>query len=90
MMLKQSRNFKCWKAKASTTKEPFTTTENDARLDIEANGLLGGRFSRTFFDVKFSPHMLNPALKLYLTPTNIMSVKTLKYQQKVLDVEHSS
>ena len=28
----------------------------DARLDIKANGLWGGRFSRTFFDVKiFKP-----------------------------------
>ena len=34
--------------------------------------------------------MLNPALKLYLTPTNTMRVKTLKYQQRILDVEHSS
>ena len=34
-----------------------TTTEDDARLDIKANGLWGGRFSRTFFDVKiFNPH----------------------------------
>ena len=57
MMLKQSRNFKRWKAKAFTTKEPFTTTENDARLDIKANGLLGGQFCRTFFDVKrFNAH----------------------------------
>ena len=34
-----------------------TTTEDDARLDIKANGLWGGRFSRTFFDVKIvNPH----------------------------------
>ena len=34
-----------------------TTTEDDARFDIKANGLWGGRFSRTFFDVKFfNPH----------------------------------
>ena len=51
-----------------------TTTEDDARLDIKANGLWGGRFSRTFFDVKISTPMLNPTLKLYLTPTNIMRV----------------
>ena len=29
-----------------------TTTEDDARLDIKANGLWGGRFSRTFLDIK--------------------------------------
>ena len=52
-----------------------TTTEDDARLDIKAIGLWGGRFSRTFFDKKkFSTPMLNPAPKLYLTPSNIMRV----------------
>ena len=34
-----------------------TTTEDEARLDITANGLWGSRFSRAFFDVKiFNPH----------------------------------
>ena len=34
-----------------------TTNEDGARLDVTANGLWGGRFSRTFFDVKiFKPH----------------------------------
>ena len=34
-----------------------TTTDDDARLDIKANGLWGSRFHRTFFDVKiFNPH----------------------------------
>ena len=27
-----------------------TTTEDDSGLDIKANGIWGGRFSRTFFD----------------------------------------
>ena len=69
-----------------------TTTEDDARLDIKANGLWGGRFSRTFFDVKI---FNNPHAKSY--PKTISdaykyheSVKTLKYQQRILDVEHSS
>ena len=51
-----------------------TTTENDDRLTIKANGLWGSRFSRTFFDVKIFNPMLNPAVKLCLTPTNIMRV----------------
>ena len=34
-----------------------TTTDDDARLDIKANGLWGFRFNRTFFEVKiFNPH----------------------------------
>ena len=33
-----------------------TTTEDEARLDIKANGLWGSRFSRAFFDAKiFNP-----------------------------------
>ena len=51
-----------------------TTTEDDSRLDIKANGLWGSRISRTFFDLKIFNPMLNPALKLYLMPTNIMRV----------------
>ena len=35
----------------------FTSTDDDARLDIKANGLWGSRFTRTFFDVKiFNAH----------------------------------
>ena len=34
-----------------------STTTDEARLDIKANGLWGSRFSRAFFDVKiFNPH----------------------------------
>ena len=68
-----------------------TTTEDDARLNIKANGLWGGRFSRTIFDVK----ILNPHAKP--CPKTISedykyhgSVKTLKYQQRILDVGHIS
>ena len=51
----------------------------------------GGQFSRTFFDVKiFNPHAKScpkPISDAYKYPE---SVKTLKYQQTILDVEHSS
>ena len=34
-----------------------TTTDDDARLNIKANGLWGSNFNRTFFEVKiFNPH----------------------------------
>ena len=52
-----------------------TTTENDARLDIKANGLWGGRFSRTFFDVK----IFNPQAKS--CPKTISDV--YKYHESV-------
>ena len=59
-----------------------TTTDEDARLDVKANGLWGSRFSRTFFDVKvFNPHakisrrLLKDAYKYH------ESLKNSKYQQ---------
>ena len=68
-----------------------TTTEDDARLDIKANVLWGGRFSRTFFDVKiFNPHAKSCPKTISHAYKYHESVKTLKYQQRILDVEHSS
>ena len=68
-----------------------TTTDEDARIDVKANGLWGLRFSRTFFDVKvFNPHaktsrrLLKDAYKYH------ESLKNSKYQQRVLQVEQSS
>ena len=66
-------------------------TEDDARLDIKANGLWGGRFSRTFFDVKiFNPHAKSCPKTISDAYKYHESVRTLKYQQRVLDDEHSS
>ena len=53
-----------------------TCTEVEARFDIRANGLWDSRFSRTYFDVKI--------LKYDET------LKKLKYEQRILDVENSS
>ena len=68
-----------------------TTTENDARLDSKANGFWGGRFSRTLYDVKiFNPHAKSCPKTISGAFKYHESVKTLKYQQRILDVEHSS
>ena len=68
-----------------------TTTEDDARLDIKPNGLWGARFSRTFFDVKIFNHHAKSCPKTISDAYKYHeSVKTLKYQQRILDVEHSS
>ena len=68
-----------------------TTTEDDARPDIKANGLWGGRFSRIFFDVKiFNPNAKSCPKTISDAYKYHESVKTLKYQQRILDVEHSS
>ena len=68
-----------------------TTTEDDARLDIKANGLWGSRFTRTFFDVKiFNPHAKSCPKTLKDAYSYHESLKKLKYEQRINDVEHSS
>ena len=51
-----------------------TTTEDDARLDIKANGLWESRFSRTFFDVKIFNPSRNLVQKQSKKPTSTMSL----------------
>ena len=65
-----------------------TSTEDDARLDIKANGLWDSRFTKTFFDVK----IFNPFAKS--CPKNIEdaysyheNIKKLKYEPRVINVE---
>ena len=60
------------------------TTEDEARLDIKANGLWGSRFSRAFFDAKTSRKLHKDSYKYHET------LKNSKYQQKILNVEQSS
>ena len=63
------------------------TREEEAGLDIKANGLWAHRFSRCFFDVKiFNP--LTKTSKTLLDPYNYHeNLKKLKYQQRLLHVE---
>ena len=42
----------------------LTTSDEDNRLDVKANGLLGSRFSRSFFDVKVLRSRDIPAITL--------------------------
>ena len=66
-----------------------SNAQDGARLDIAANGFWGGRFERTFFDVRvFNPH----------APSNRHSncyrkhelEKKRQYEQRVREVEHAS
>ena len=66
-----------------------SNTQDGARLDIAANGFWGGRYERTFFDVRiFNPH----------APTNRHPrcykkhelEKKRQYEQRVREVEHAS
>ena len=70
-----------------------TTTDDEVRLDIEANGLWSTetRFSRTNFDVK----IFNPLAKSF--PKSIPdaysyhgTLKKSKYEQRICYVENSS
>ena len=68
-----------------------TTTDDEARLDIKANGLWETRFSRTYFDVK----IFNPLAKS--CPKNIPdaysyheTLKKSKYEQRICNVKNSS
>ena len=68
-----------------------TTTDEDALLEVKANGLWGSRFSRTFFDVRvFNPHAKTSRRLLKDAYKNHESLKNSKYQQRVLQVEQSS
>ena len=78
------------------TGETFTdstaNTQDGARLDIAANELWGGRFERTYVDVRiFNPHPpsnRHPSLAAcYKKHENI---KKHAYQRRVCEVEHAS
>ena len=69
-------------------------TEDGARLDIAANGFWGGRYERTYLDVR----VFNP---LYIAPSNRQQslaatyrkherVKIRAYEQRRREVEHGS
>ena len=69
-----------------------TTIDQGARLDIKADGFWGGRFERTFFDVK----VFNPFVSSNVT-SGIQSLykrcerqKRGKYEARIREVEHSS
>ena len=68
-----------------------TTTDDDARLDIKANGLWGSRFNRTFFDVKiFNPHAKSCPKTIKDAYKYHRSIKRNKYEERIRETEHSS
>ena len=67
-------------------------SQDGARLDISANGVWGGRFEKTYFDVRvFNPHA--PSNK-NMVPSACYRKheweKKRAYEQRVREVEHSS
>ncbi len=63
-----------------------------ARLDIAANGVWGGSFERTYFDVRvFNPHA---ASNRHTDPQTVYrkheQIKKRAYEQRILDIEQAS
>ena len=68
-----------------------TTTDDDARLDIKANGLWGSRFNRTFSDVKiFNPHAKSFPKTIKDAYKYHESIKRNKYDERIRKTEHKS
>ena len=68
-----------------------STTNDDARLDIKANGLWGSRFNRTFFDMKiFNPHAKSCPKTIKDAYKYHESIKRNKYEERIRETEHSS
>ena len=67
-------------------------SQDGARLDISANGVWGGRFEKTYFDVRvFNPHA--PSNKNMVPSACYRKHEREKkraYEQRVREVEHSS
>ena len=66
-----------------------SNTQDGARLDIAANGFWGGRFERTFFDVRvFNPHA--PSNRHPNCYRKHEMEKKRQYEQRVREIEHAS
>ena len=66
--------------------------QDGARLDISANGVWGGRFEKTYFDVRvFNPHApSNKNMTLSASYRKHEREKKRAYDQRIREVEHSS
>ena len=68
-----------------------TTTDDDAQLDINAHGLWGSCFTRTFFRVKiFNPHATSSPKTIKDAYKYHESIKRNKYEERIGETEHSS
>ena len=69
-----------------------SNSQDGARLGIAANGFWGGRYQRTYFDVRvFNPHaMSNRQTSLAACYRKQEAIKKRAYERRVREVEHSS
>ena len=78
-----------------TDEELTRSTANSqagARLDIAANGVWGGTFERTYFDVRvFNPHApSNRHANLQSVYRKHEQIKKRAYEQRIREVEHTT
>ena len=66
--------------------------QDGVRLDIVASGFWGGRYERTFFDIRiFNPHApSNRSCPLPSCYRKHEKIKKRAYEQRILEVEHAS
>ena len=69
----------------------FTNTDDDARMNIKANGLWGSRVNRNFFEVKiFNPYAKSCPKTIKDAYKYHESIKRNKYEERIRETEHSS
>ena len=69
-----------------------SNSQDGARLDIAANGFWGGRYQRTYLDVRvFNPHAAsNRQTSVATCYRKHEAIKKRAYEQRIREVEHSS
>ncbi|MDD9818414.1 MAG: hypothetical protein OXU61_09830, partial [Gammaproteobacteria bacterium] len=66
-------------------------SQDGARLDVSANGVWGGRFEKTFFDVRvFNPYAPSNNQTPSVCYRKHEQEKNRAYEQRICEVEHSS
>ncbi len=79
-------------SRCETLNGATSNVQEGARLDIAANGFWGGRFERTYFDVRvFNPHAKSHRQSSLSTCYRKQEgIKKRAYEQRIREVEHSS
>ena len=67
-------------------------SQSGAHLDIAANGVWGGTFERTYFDVRvFNPHApSNRHTNLHSVYRKHEQIKKRAYEQRIREIEHAT
>ena len=85
--LQRSSKWNVW-----SDEETLRHLRTGARLDIAANGVWGGTFERTYFDVRvFNPHApSNRQTNLQSVYRKHEKIKKRAYEQRIREIEHAT